>query len=120
MAHPVDIHVGKRIKEIRILRGRSQSEVARELDISFQQIQKYESGKNRISASRLFELSQLFRVSTTYFFDGLEDSNSDAMQPLDTETARIASAVSQISNQRTKNLLVSLVQEITRGEAEAV
>lgn len=117
MAHPVDIHVGKRIKEVRILRGRSQSEIARELEISFQQIQKYESGKNRISASRLFELSQLFGIPTSFFFDGLEEGADQSMQPMDTETARIASAVAQISNQRTKSLLISLVQEITREAA---
>ncbi|MDG1801891.1 MAG: helix-turn-helix transcriptional regulator [Paracoccaceae bacterium] len=117
MVHPVDIHVGKRIKEARILRGQSQSEIARELDISFQQIQKYESGKNRISASRLFELSQLFGISPSFFFDGLEEGADEIKQPMDAETARIALAILKIPNKRTRSLLISLAQEVSREEA---
>lgn len=76
MAHPVDIHVGHKIKQIRALRRLSQTEVANRLDLSFQQVQKYEIGSNRIAASRLFELAQILEVSPSYFFEGLYDTNS--------------------------------------------
>jgi len=72
MAHPVDVHVGKKLKEIRTQRGFSQTDVAQRVGISFQQVQKYETGSNRIAASRLFELANVFEVHPGSFFDGLE------------------------------------------------
>jgi transcriptional regulator with XRE-family HTH domain len=71
MAHPVDLHVGRKLKQIRTLRRYSQTDVAGKLGLSFQQIQKYETGANRIAASRLFELAQIFEVDPNYFFNGL-------------------------------------------------
>ena len=67
--NPVDIHVGKRLKQRRILLGLSQTQMADMLGISFQQIQKYEKGTNRISASRLVDLSNVLDVNITYFFN---------------------------------------------------
>ena len=68
---PVDIHVGKRIRERRVSLGRSQANLGEYLGLTFQQIQKYERGANRISASKLWALSNLFGVSVEWFFDGL-------------------------------------------------
>ena len=68
MAHPVDVHVGKNLKTIRHLRRMSQTDVATKLGLSFQQIQKYEIGSNRIAASRLWELAEIFGVTVGYFF----------------------------------------------------
>ena len=65
----VDVHVGKRLKQRRILLGLSQTQMADMLGISFQQIQKYEKGTNRISASRLVDLSNVLDVNITYFFN---------------------------------------------------
>ena len=81
MTHPVDAHVGKKLKQIRTLRRLSQTEVARKLDLSFQQIQKYEIGSNRVAASRLFELSQILDVPPSYFFDGLHDNANARWRP---------------------------------------
>lgn len=67
----IDIHAGKRLRVRRILLGLSQQYLAQECGISFQQIQKYENGKNRISAGRLYELSIILDVPTDYFFMGL-------------------------------------------------
>ena len=67
--NPVDIYVGEKLKERRKLLGLSQTELADMLGISFQQIQKYEKGKNRISASRLVDLSNVLDVNITYFFN---------------------------------------------------
>ncbi len=71
-ANAFDDHVAKRIRLARKARGLSQTEFGAPLGISFQQIQKYESGKNRVSAGRLFEMASLLDVDVSYFFEGLE------------------------------------------------
>jgi len=71
-ANAYDDHVAKRIRMARKARGMSQTEFGQPLGISFQQIQKYESGKNRVSAGRLFEMANLLEVDVSYFFEGLE------------------------------------------------
>ena len=70
--HPVDVLVGRRARERRTLEGMSQSAVAAKLGLTFQQLQKYERGHNRISASRLYELAQLFDVPVAYFYEEIE------------------------------------------------
>lgn len=117
MPHPVDIHVGKRIKEIRTVRGLTQSNVADHLGISFQQLQKYETGANRVSASRMFELSKLLNITPSFFFEGLEGQDYDTMPPMDMETARIASALSRIKNKKLKNRINTLISEIVRSSS---
>ncbi len=69
----VDVFVGQRLRELRMLAGLSQSDVASALGLTFQQLQKYERGFNRVSASRLFKLAQFFRVPVSVFFEGLEE-----------------------------------------------
>ncbi len=71
MPHPVDIHVGRRLRARRRLLGLTQEVLANAVTIRFQQIQKYESGANRISASRLWSLAKALDVSVSYFFDGM-------------------------------------------------
>ncbi|PHQ98688.1 MAG: transcriptional regulator [Marinosulfonomonas sp.] len=119
MPHPVDIHVGKRIKEIRTVRGLTQSNVADYLGISFQQLQKYETGANRVSASRMFELSKLLDITPAFFFEGLEGQNYDTMPPMDMETARIAAALSRIKNKKLKNRINTLISEIVRSSSSS-
>ena len=68
---PVDIHVGKRVRERRLSLGMSQADLGEYLRLTFQQIQKYERGANRISASKLWALSNFFEVPIEWFFDGL-------------------------------------------------
>ena len=68
----VDDHVGARIRLRRTLLGLTQEQVAAALNISYQQIQKYETGANRVSAGRLFQIAQRLGVDITYFFDGLD------------------------------------------------
>lgn len=67
----VDEHVGRRMRALRRQRGASQEWLARKLGISFQQIQKYERGSNRVSASKLFEVAGALAVPISYFFEGL-------------------------------------------------
>jgi transcriptional regulator with XRE-family HTH domain len=77
MANHIDLHVGKRLRRRRRLLGLTQQQLAETVGIRFQQIQKYECGANRISASRLFELSEALHVPVQYFFEGLNELDRD-------------------------------------------
>ena len=70
-AHPVDVYVGARMKHRRIEFGLSQEKLGKILNLTFQQVQKYERGANRIGASRLFELSRALEVPVSYFFEDM-------------------------------------------------
>lgn len=72
--HPVDAHVGLRLRQRRTLMGLTQEKLGDALGLTFQQVQKYERGTNRIGASRLFHLSQLLSVPVSYFFDDMPDA----------------------------------------------
>lgn len=88
----VDVFVGQRLRELRMLAGLSQSDVAAALGLTFQQLQKYERGFNRVSSSRLFKLGQFFKVPVSVFFDGLEnranagDADNGAQRSAESET----------------------------------
>jgi transcriptional regulator with XRE-family HTH domain len=71
MTHPVDVHVGKRIRHRRWLLGMTQQQLAEQVGIKFQQIQKYETGANRVSASRLYDIADTLGVAVSFFFEGL-------------------------------------------------
>lgn len=72
MTHPVDVHVGKRIRHRRWLVGMTQQQLAEHVGIKFQQIQKYETGANRVSASRLWDIADALDVPVSFFFEGIE------------------------------------------------
>ena len=86
MPHPVDVHVGKRIRHRRWLVGMTQQQLAESVGIKFQQIQKYETGANRVSASRLWDIADALEVPVSFFFEGLQDTSAE-------ETANADSAV---------------------------
>lgn len=73
MAHVVDVHVGKRIRQRRWLVGMTQQKLAAAVGIKFQQIQKYETGANRVSASRLWDIADALDVDVAFFFEGLRE-----------------------------------------------
>ncbi|MGH1451993.1 MAG: helix-turn-helix domain-containing protein [Paracoccaceae bacterium] len=77
MTHPVDVHVGKRIRHRRWLVGMTQQQLAEKVGIKFQQIQKYETGANRVSASRLWDIADALTVQVNFFFEGL-DATADS------------------------------------------
>lgn len=81
MTHPVDIHVGKRIRHRRWLMGMTQQQLALTVGIKFQQIQKYESGKNRVSASRLYEIARALGVPVEFFFQGADELGAEDPDP---------------------------------------
>jgi transcriptional regulator with XRE-family HTH domain len=73
-ANPVDVHVGARMRLRRTLLGMSQESLGEAIGLTFQQVQKYERGANRIGASRLFDLSRVLDVPVSYFFDDMSDA----------------------------------------------
>jgi len=73
--HPVDIHVGRRLRSRRTILGMSQEDIGDSVGITFQQVQKYERGLNRIGSSRLYEFATLLGVGVSYFFEELADSD---------------------------------------------
>jgi len=73
---PIDVHVGSRVRSRRTLLGMSQERLGEALGLTFQQVQKYERGVNRIGASRLFDLSRVLDVPISFFFDDLPSSVS--------------------------------------------
>ncbi len=91
MKHPVDVHVGKRVRHRRWMVGMTQQQLAEQVGIKFQQIQKYETGMNRVSASRLWDISNALGVTVSFFFDGLEkETSSKGDSPVDMMTDKEA------------------------------
>ncbi|MEN8659103.1 helix-turn-helix transcriptional regulator [Marivita sp.] len=86
MAHPVDVHVGKRVRHRRWLVGMTQQQLAEKVGIKFQQIQKYETGANRVSASRLWDIADALDVPVAFFFEGIEDAEKKDAPNMSTES----------------------------------
>ena len=78
MKHPVDVYVGKRIRHRRWMNGTTQQQLAEAVGIKFQQIQKYETGMNRVSASRLWDIANALDVHAAFFFEGLDAEPDNA------------------------------------------
>lgn len=80
MTHPVDVHVGKRVRHRRWLVGMTQQQLAEQVGIKFQQIQKYETGANRVSASRLWDIADALDVPVSFFFEGLDAEHTATVE----------------------------------------
>jgi transcriptional regulator with XRE-family HTH domain len=121
--HPVDRHVGRRIAEKRVSLGYNQSELARALGITFQQVQKYEKGFNRISASKLWTTAEFLQADVGWFFGGL-DADVDLRPisppegPLTRATVEIARLTPQLTTRQQK-IVLDLVRDLTQPDDEA-
>src|SRR5690349_6910560 len=85
--NPIDVHVGNRIRLRRTLLGMSQERLAEQIGLTFQQVQKYERGANRVSSSRLFDLSRVLGVPIKFFFDEM-GTDIEAQSPGQLQGAR--------------------------------
>lgn len=92
------------------MRRLSQTDVAKELNLSFQQIQKYEIGSNRIAASRLYELSRILGVPTSFFFEGLDASAKDTGKDPGLE---IVTALAAIRDDTIKSRIVTFIEDVS-------
>jgi len=118
---PVDIHVGTRLRQRRTLLGMSQEKLAAAFCVSFQQIQKYERGANRVSASRLHQLTRILNVPVGYFFEGIVDlqHNGNATHPANDsemvasrETLELVRAYYRIEDPTVRRRLVDLLRSL--------
>ncbi len=115
---PVDVHVGGRIRTRRLLIGMNQETLARALGLTFQQVQKYEGGANRVSASRLSQIAEILSVPISHFFsdldpEGTEPSAGDreARERLQRpETIELVRAYYAIADQRTRHQFLEMVK----------
>jgi transcriptional regulator with XRE-family HTH domain len=121
---PVDKNVGSRVRMRRRMLGMSQKTLGDQLGLTFQQVQKYEKGTNRVSASRLQALSNILQVPVPLFFDGSpQNAGSGAEAPPEYVSdflacdggLKLAEAFTQISDAKLRRLLVRLVEEIGGG-----
>jgi transcriptional regulator with XRE-family HTH domain len=113
---PLDIEVGRRVRELRLQRRMSQSKLGEELDVTFQQVQKYEKGANRIGAGRLMRIAQIFGVPLSDFYadgaapNGGGESLNEAIEAV--SALRLLRAYSQISSPSLQQALTTLAEEI--------
>ncbi len=120
----IDKEIALRLKACRASRGLSQTELASQLGITFQQVQKYEQGINRIGAGRLFEMSKIFGIPVQTFFPKAEDSGfsgiPDTLQVsefmLSTDGWRLCRAFLEIASPQTRRSIIALVQQLSDAE----
>ena len=127
--HPVDVHVGRRLRSRRTMLGMSQENLGDAVGVTFQQIQKYEKGLNRIGSSRLFEFSRVLNVSVSYFFEDLYDTNtaSEVAEDSDNyegenlankEVLSLVRAYSAIGDELVRKKVLALVRSLSNTSVD--
>jgi transcriptional regulator with XRE-family HTH domain len=131
--HPIDVHVGGRVRLRRTMLGMSQDKLADSLGLTFQQIQKYEKGVNRIGASRVFEISRVLGVPIQFFFDDFDivsgrsygfaeqgaDDGMAMMELLNTpEGVQLCKHFSSIRDPKIRKRVLELVKSLSDGDGE--
>ncbi len=121
--HPIDMHIGKRVRLRRQILALTQTDLAARLNISYQQLQKYETSANRISASRLYQIAQVLGVPVEYFFEGADVlASKTAMRggpggqgDMSASAIKTLAAFSQISSQGVRKSFVQLARAISQS-----
>ncbi|MEM9471945.1 MAG: helix-turn-helix domain-containing protein [Pseudomonadota bacterium] len=127
MPNPIDVHVGSRLRMRRMLVGMSQEKLGESLDLTFQQIQKYEKGSNRISASRLYDMSRILDVPVQFFFDDMVRSDISGKAKSDKQTgsfemieflsspdgAQLVRTFSEIESPEVRRNILDLVKSVS-------
>ncbi len=127
--NPIDVHVGSRVRLRRTLLGMSQEKLGDAIGLTFQQVQKYERGANRVGASRLYDLSRVLDVPVSFFFEELGDASppsgaSEAAEPYQSnpmmkrETLELVRAYLRISDPQIKRRLFELAKALATFPAE--
>lgn len=132
MPHPIDIHVGKRLRLRRTLLGMSQEAIGTAIGVSFQQIQKYERGINRMGASRLYDFAKILDVPVSHFFDeyeaeqtsgagGMAESSAAAFEYEDPiasrETMEMMRAYYQIPSKAVRKRVFELIKTLASEQS---
>lgn len=123
--NPIDRHVGNRVRMARIAATMSQEQLGEKLGLTFQQIQKYEKGTNRIAPSRLQVVADVTNHPVAWFFEGQPGGNGQKQEPSPVEIMAatkegkmLAEAWNSITNRAVRHSLLALVMSIAGGEAE--
>ena len=132
-AHPVDVHVGRRLRLRRTIMGLSQDSIGKAIGVTFQQIQKYERGINRMGASRIYDFAKALNVPVSYFFEGYGDdlgepshaygmAESEAPafeheQISNRETMDVMRAYHKIKNPQVRKRIVDLIKSMAEESA---
>lgn len=128
LPNPIDRHVGSRIRMHRMLAGISQERLGESLGVTFQQVQKYEKGSNRVSASRLQHIATMLGIPVSFFFDGapgseealagVNDRASEYVSDflLTSEGVQLIKAFSQIKNNRARRRIIDLVEALAESD----
>ena len=126
-ANPVDVHVGARLRLRRMALGVSQEKLGEQLGVTFQQVQKYEKGANRIGASRLYQISRVLEAPIQYFFEDLPEEIGDSGTPSEetmppvsdfvstSEGLELNLAFAKIKDHATRKHLAQLVRSVAEG-----
>ena len=117
MPHPVDVTVGNRVRELRIRRGLSQQALGEKVGVSFQQIQKYERGTNRMGSSRLVQIADVLDVPVASFFDGLGKAASKEVEtggPLNVKASKVARDWQRIGDERLQSKVAEMMRALAR------
>ena len=130
--NPIDVHVGNRVRMRRMLINMSQEKLGERLGLTFQQVQKYEKGSNRVSASRLYQMAQILGVPVQFFFEdvvapvpsdivrsgGTADSGAIMDFLNSSEGVQLNRAFNEISSSTVRRRVVDLVKSIAGHERE--
>ena len=111
----VDQHIGTRIKQLRIHTGLTQSDLARRLGISYQQLHKYETGVNGISAGRLADMAQILNVSPSHFFEGLGAEPTAANAREGRGHLQFIKNFSRIENKKHREAIQQMIRALSEG-----
>lgn len=126
---PIDVHVGSQVRMRRKLVGMSQEKLGKALGLTFQQIQKYEKGANRIGSSRLYKLSNIFNVPVAYFFDNMPEQTVKQSRDLKNlgpqvfdqakltknETLELVRAYYKITNPKVRKRIFELIKAFAQA-----
>lgn len=131
--HPVDVHVGKRLRSRRTMLGMSQEKLGEAVGVTFQQIQKYERGLNRIGSSRLYEFGRVLSSPIAYFFEDMDDTaragdikafaedqgGFEYENLANKEVLSLVRAFSGITDQKIRKDILALVRSLSNASVEA-
>ena len=110
---PVDVHVGKRLRHARLLRGVSQEELGERIGVSFQAVQKYEQGENRLSASRLFRAATFLERPVAFFFEDIEAGKpEEGLAEFSRDELDLIRHYRQIGNDEVRDHLLQVARRI--------
>ncbi len=121
----IDVEIGARLRQARVAAGFTQTELGIQLGISFQQVQKYEKGRNRIGGGRLYKIARVLGVKITYFFDGVEHlldadaipAGTNELGAFDNRTIRAAYTLANLPDEDIKEQVFRLIAALPKQKA---